>query len=598
MSTKQELSRPALKAVTSQPDGVEIDTVDRPSFKVFDTLTKVEGRNRRAGVWRFAFNIKTGEPVDTWVCEPLHIIAEAVSRQDKSHYLVLRFSVRNEYGSVENIEWVMPKSYLAGQGAPLIEDLFKQGLNINTDHQKSVHQYVAQFARPSEVFSLASAPGWHDQQCFVLPKKTIGKGSVRYQQSLGAATLFSVKGDLKQFKSLVASYCTGNPTLILAICIALAGPLLAKIGIHGGGFHMVGDSSTGKTLVLLICAAIWGKPEAFAASWDVSKGGVEIEAASRNDTVLVLDEISRANPRSIQEMTYMLANGGGKGTMTRDREGREKLRWRILTLSSGEKTLAEHAALSGDPANAGAELRMVDVNAGERTYRAFDHLHGMTGETLHRKLSTAITEQYGTAGPAFVERLIEDLDSRDLIEEFAGYRSGMVTDNAQAGRVADRFALAAMAGELATEYGVLPWEPGTASDACTLLFQEWLKRVGSGNSEDRKIIRALSDYIDTYGESRFADISFNVTSNGGSNLLHGYYQIHEGSRTYMFTTSGLEAAAPGFGAQRICLALKQAEALLTTEKGRYQKAVRLRDGRIKRLYAISEDKVQAATKEQ
>ncbi|XFB08710.1 DUF927 domain-containing protein, partial [Azotobacter salinestris] len=31
----------------------------------------------------------------------------------------------------------------------------------------------------------------------------------------------------------------------------------------------------------------------FAASWDMTKGGLEIEAASRNDTLLSLDEIKR-----------------------------------------------------------------------------------------------------------------------------------------------------------------------------------------------------------------------------------------------------------------------------------------------------------------
>jgi uncharacterized protein (DUF927 family) len=37
-------------------------------------------------------------------------------------------------------------------------------------------------------------------------------------------------------------------------------------------------------------------------------------------------------------MAYSLANGQGKGTMTREREGRAKLSWRLLALSSGERS--------------------------------------------------------------------------------------------------------------------------------------------------------------------------------------------------------------------------------------------------------------------
>lgn len=97
--------------------------------------------------------------------------------------------------------------------------------------------------------------------------------------------------------------------------------LLSLLRVNGGGVHLVGDSSSGKSLAQLIAASVWGNPEIFAASWDLSKGGLEIEASSRNDIRLSLDEIKRADPRRVREMAYALANGQGKGTMTREREG-------------------------------------------------------------------------------------------------------------------------------------------------------------------------------------------------------------------------------------------------------------------------------------
>lgn len=124
-----------------------------------------------------------------------------------------------------------------------------------------------------------------------------------------------MRGDLERWKTEVATKCAGNPVLTLAVGCALAGPLLSLVGVLGGGVHLVGDSSSGKSLAQLIGSSVWGDPGIFAASWDMTKGGLEIEASGCNDTMLPLDENKRADPKRVQEMAYSLANGQGKGTM-------------------------------------------------------------------------------------------------------------------------------------------------------------------------------------------------------------------------------------------------------------------------------------------
>ncbi|MCZ7019328.1 hypothetical protein OH415_26795, partial [Salmonella enterica] len=69
----------------------------------------------------------------------------------------------------------------------------------------------------------------------------------------------------------------------------------------------------------------------------------------------------------------------------------------------------------------------------------------------------AVGAHHGHLGPAFVEKLLESDDRAGLLEDFAGVRASFVEDNAQAGRVADRFAVIALAGEMAIAYGLLPW---------------------------------------------------------------------------------------------------------------------------------------------
>lgn len=288
------------------------------------------------------------------------------------------------------------------------------------------------------------------------------------------------------------------------------------------------------------------------------------------------------------EMAYSLANGQGKGTMTRDRESRAKLSWRLLTLSSGERSLSEHAAISGNSAHAGAELRMVDVNAGTRTHRAFDELHGLAGADFHRQLTVAVGDHHGHLGLAFVEKLIGANDKPGLLSDFAGVRAQFVEDNAQAGRVADRFAVIALAGEMAIAWGLLPWGPGTALADCKLLYGEWLARVGGGNAEDRQILAGIQDFVDKHGSSRFSDVDAPDIDAKVFNRA-GYWEAVGGKRLYLFNKSALIEAAHGFGLSRVVSAIEAAGALAkhdTDRESRKTKKYRTPGNSSARLYVV------------
>ena len=577
-------------ALVGQPTAPEIDTLERPSYAVYEGQTLVDGKLFRAGTWFHGIKQgqgdDIGQPFDLWICAPLHVDAETLNSDDGSVGRLLRFKHRGKV-----IEYVMPMEALAGKGEEILKALFRQGLKVEYHQRRYVPAYIASHHDLNRVLATTTKPGWHDASgAFVLPGKILGGQDVRFQDSGKAAHLFSERGTLESWQSELAHYCQGNPVLILSVCCALAGPLLSKVGVNGGGVHLVGDSSSGKSLAQAIAASVWGDPSRFAASWDMSMGGIEIEASSRNDTVLILDEIKRADPKRVQEMAYAIANGTGKGTMTREREGRPKLYWRVLALSSGERSLSEHAAISGNAAHAGAELRMVDVNAGNRAYRAFDDVHGMDGAAFHRKLTTSTAHHYGMAGPAFVEHLIKETDPDYFYQRFAEVRGGFNSDGPQAGRVADRFAIIGLAGELASTYGILPWEEGTAANACSQLFREWVARVGDGNAEDRQILSALSDFIAMHGDSRFSNIAAELP-NPGIKHRAGYFEIEDKKRLYLFNRASLTEAAAGYGRDRVIRTLETYNVLAKTDSGRRQKNYRLPGGGSTRFFVIDPDKL-------
>lgn len=74
----------------------------------------------------------------------------------------------------------------------------------------------------------------------------------------------------------------------------------------------------------------------------------------------------------------------------------------------------------------------------------------------------------------------------------------------QAQRAAGRFAVAGIAGELATGYGITGWPDGFATEAARQCFNAWLAaRGGAGNMEAGKIVETLRLVVERYGESRF-----------------------------------------------------------------------------------------------
>lgn len=588
------MALPEKKVITLHPEAPTV-TPDRPCWGVYEQwVTNEKGRRLRPGVYWHGFKRggadddsdedKADRPItDEWIASPVIVAARTTNTDDGSEGRLLR--VVTDSGAKD---WIMPMEVFGGSGEDARRQLFAMGALISLKKRGQFMEYLLE-QRPTDSFATTSKPGWHESGAFVLPGRTIGPQKVRYQASSKAQVLFSKRGELDQWQAQIASKCAGNPVLTLAVGCSLAGPLLSLVGVLGGGVHLVGDSSSGKSLAQLIGSSVWGDPGVFAASWDMTKGGLEIEASSRNDTILPLDEIKRADPKRVGEMAYSLANGQGKGTMTRDREARGKLSWRLLTLSSGERSLSEHAAISGNSAHAGAELRMVDVNAGTRTFRAFDELHGLLGADFHRMLTVAVADHHGHLGPAFVGRLIQENDKSGLLKDFAGVRAHFIEDNAQAGRVADRFAVIALAGEMAIAWGLLPWAPGAALADCVLLYGEWLTRVGGGNAEDRQILAGIQEFIDKHSSSRFSDVDAHDVDSKVFNRA-GYWETVAAKRLYLFNKSALIEAAHGFGLTRVVSAIEAAGALAkrdTDRDTRKTKKYRLPgNGGSARLYVI------------
>ena len=151
---------------------------------------------------------------------------------------------------------------LHGEPAALCAALAHEGLRIVPKRQRDLRDYLAAVRLKRRV-TVVSRTGWHEvggRSVFVLPDETIGPlGRERVILDAAASGPYEARGTVDEWRDGAAKLASGHAVLVLAISAALAGPLLGLAGYEGGGVHLLGQSSTGKTTALRLAASVWGR---------------------------------------------------------------------------------------------------------------------------------------------------------------------------------------------------------------------------------------------------------------------------------------------------------------------------------------------------
>lgn len=453
-----------------------------------------------------------GEP--RWVCSRLEILARTRDEKGQNWGLLVEFD--DPDGARKR--WNIPARCMAGDfGKEVLGPLVDMGLRLagrrSGRNERNDLQAYLQGYDSTERARLVTRLGWHGD-AYLLPDRQIGNSSEHLHFYEAGALLppISQAGTLEQWQQQVAALCVGNHRLAFSVCVAFAGTLLHLLGQESGGFHIYGTSSTGKSTCGRVACSVYGPPS-FERSWRSTDNAMESIAAAHSDGLLVLDEISQCDPRIVGETVYMLGNGTGKARANdRGQAGRQVQEWRLLFISTGEYTLAQHMAGANKELKGGMEMRMLAVPADAgQGFGLFDTLHGFSdGAALSKALKARAGQCYGSPLVAFLSALCEPgkllgyrILLRQSVERFT-VEALPASPSGQALRAAARFALAAAAGELATGLGVTGWPEGTATAAARACLAAWLAdRGGAGNMEDEAILSRLRLVVERYGESRF-----------------------------------------------------------------------------------------------
>lgn len=563
----------------------------RPRYVVLDDWSKSSDGNHKPGVYYCGLTAgkkdSPPEPFDAWICSPMHIDAVTFDGQSNNFGRLLRF--KPTVGKWR--EWAMPMELLAGDGAQLRGELLAMGVELDPYKARQQLPHYLQSEHPKRRIHCALQVGWCGDS-FVLPDAVIGPraAGVIFQSGERGHEEHTQAGTLVGWRNGIAAKAVGNPLLMLAVSASFAGPLLQRCNSEGGGFHVVGDSSTGKTTLIEAACATWGGP-GFKRSWRATANGMEGAAAMFNDCLLALDEISECDPKEVGAIVYALGNGRGKQRANRSGNARGVTRWRCFVISSGERTIATTMQEGGHRAKAGQSMRLLDIPAAQ-TFGAWDALHGATSPAAFSDaIKRAAAQHHGQAGRAFLEKLTFDTSDLCAMLEEVKAAPMFATDGTegQDKRAAARFALIGLAGELATDYGVTGWPVGAAGEAAAHGFKLWQSMRGKGNDERRQILQRVSGFIERHGDGRFSDAD--TTNDVQTRDRAGWWRDTNGGREYLFTTDGMREATKGIEFKRALDVLQEAKALPKPgANGERARFIRIA-GRGVKLYPIDPDKL-------
>jgi uncharacterized protein (DUF927 family) len=223
---------------------------------------------------------------------------------------------------------------------------------------------------------------------------------------------------------------------------------------------------------------------------------------------------------------------------------------------------------------------------------AFESLNGLAspGE-LSLALKAAAGRHHGSVGADWLRYLITHQATlaafvSDGIQQFVDECASNVTGQGE--RVARRFGLVAVAGELATHAGLTGWEEREAAGAAAKCFKAWVGSFGgaAGSREERAVLAQVKGFFELHGASRFQD----AASTDDPRILYraGFVRTLEGQREYLVLPEVFRTeVSKGFDPKFVVKVLKNRRWLIPGNDGKNSQKIHVPGmGRKPRVYVI------------
>ena len=408
-----------------------------------------------------------------------------------------------------------------------IRDFLKKRGAVIVGSKDDQIQFVRRLIRkmPPDVVTLAMKPGMRGKDGFVLGNRTFGSAKGRYRwksqsESHSRGELGDRRGDRDDWNRDVGEVALKSTPLTFGLCLSLACPLPSyvlanrrvRLLSETAVFNLSGESGSGKTSIVRAAAGLFGPPD-LIGKWDFTRRGLEEYSESRNDLLAVLDDLETHTEEASSRKTALLHINqvitSGQSKIISSHADLPLLSWTMFGLTSSPKGIDEIAEQLGWKRTDGHRARLPDIpipqvaNAG-----IFDGLEGDAmekieeGKRLIARLDAGVTQNYGLVMPRWLKFLVYE-DRSDLLLRLTDSFLKRVLSNGDGfdERYARKFAVPAVAGQLAAQHGIVPWPkqwPVVAVEKCYHLSLKTVRNEAAVADKKIKLIAMLAENADRF----------------------------------------------------------------------------------------------------
>jgi hypothetical protein len=356
----------------------------------------------------------------------------------------------------------------------------------------------------------------------------------------------SASGTWKDWRDGVGTLARLSSTMMFAICVAFAAPLLAFAKCPPFAICLFARTRVGKSIATLMAASVpgIGRVENLI-TWNITDARLEQRLAEYNDTLFPIDDLmgmagkNKQKYLRIRDLAYKLAQGWATGrhdSFTKAHGGVHE-HWRCILLTSHENPIRDLARAAKLERQHGEALRLIDMPA---TFDGLDHVFDRLPANLDignfqswkkdtfKTIANACEQNHGKAFKKYIKALIADPNLEGYTHARIAYFVNNVCDEFDvdvARDVAEKFGVIYAGGRLGIRAGLLPWDKDELLDAITKCYvgaRQVLPDDGVAQREGIRALRArLRELLVLPEVSQLANVTANF------NKVHGYRQRQE-----------------------------------------------------------------------
>jgi hypothetical protein len=362
--------------------------------------------------------------------------------------LVLRYL---DSDSVERTACLPRDTVFTKRGVGALQAL---GVDVPEFLAKVVQQFLRDSELKAETINVHTSLGWAlngDQLDY--RHATALSGTSVYHGPLNVRPGGTLDGQRAWLTELVLGFAPTEFAVAIALAAPVLGLLRRTVPMESLPVHLHHDSSKGKTTALQLMLSLGGSPDAAV------RDGVRYEGLMRSlnatDNALLawlrgvhgllvgFDETGALSIENLTPIVFRLAEGKEKGRLNRDSVLRATDTWSTVIVTTGEYPLSARMRRT-----TGGQVRLIEIGGVQWTK---DAAHADA-------IKAAVGQHYGHIVPAFARHLL-DQQATDLVARWRVWQAwclARLKADPFASRLADRYALILLAGEMAAAAIDLP----------------------------------------------------------------------------------------------------------------------------------------------